>query len=279
MIKSTSYSDISKDLIHPWEKPMRVINVLIFFILVIASLALIGSFIPDLASMDDAAFEDLQGGFLIFGLLGITIISLGRHYGSTRASSVMINEKQFPEVHKIIVEYAEQLDLGYVPEAFVVQKGGVLNAFAASFFAKKYISINSDIFEVSYLEHKDINTLSFIIGHELCHLKRRHSTTLMTLLETPSRIIPIWSSAVSRVKEYTCDRHAAWLCPGGIDGLLILSIGKHLYKSVDVDEYIITSNNHFKGFFCWLTNLLASHPVLPKRIKALKNLNQRGQVF
>lgn len=280
MISTTEkYKELRKQLIHPWERPMRFINIVIFFVTLIASVGFLLYIAVTPEAFGEKTQEYLSTGFSIFALIGVVIYTLGMHYAKARAYSVKITEKQFPEVYNIIKEYSEKLEMGYVPEAFIVQRGGAINAFAASFFAKRFISINSDVFEVSYLEHKDMDTLSLIIGHELGHLKRKHATTLMTILETPSRLIPLWSSACSRVKEYTCDRHAAWLCPDGVDGIMLLAVGKHLYKEIDIDEYIETSNKHYKGLFCWLVNLNASHPVMPKRVKAIKNLDKRGKVF
>lgn len=270
MTFTNNYKEDRKKLIHPWEKPMRFINVIILFVALFATTGAL------------AWFADIIGGRGLVGLLSLfalTFYGLGSTVAKTKANAIKITEKQFEEVHNIIVEYSEKLELGYIPDAYVVQENGAINAFASSFFARRYISINSDIFEVSYLEHKDIDTLKLIIAHELTHLKRKHATTLMTFVETPARLVPLWSSAQSRVKEYTCDRHAAWLCPEGVDGLMLLSAGKHLYKNVDPEEYLESTATSYKGLFCFLHNLTASHPVMPKRFKAIKNLDKPGRVF
>lgn len=273
-----TYKEVRKDLRHPWEKPTRFINVLIFIGSMLFGIYSLAEMLGTLdVNGDWEAIQDPAIG--VFGILVVVILVLGHQYAKTKATSIRITENQFSEVYEVIKSYSEKLELGYVPEAYVVQGGGILNAFATSFFSRRFISINSDIFEVSYLEHKDMDTLSFIIAHELTHLKRKHATTVMSVVEAPAKMIPVWSGISSRVKEYTCDRHAAWLCPEGVDGLIILAAGKHLYKDVDVDAYVEDSNKHYKGIFCWYVNLMASHPVLPKRIKAVKNLDKRGRVF
>lgn len=268
-----NYEKNKKDLIHPWEKTMRVINVIIFI------LALIGSLVLAVISLMQPELGIDEGfGFSVVSMIILIIVTLGRQYGKSRAQSIQLTEAQFPEIYEIVKDFSEKLELGYIPEVYLVQQGGVLNAFATSFFSRRYISLNSAIFEIAYLEHKDIDAVAFVIGHELAHLKRKHATTLMTILESVGRIIPIWGSAQSRVKEYTCDRHAAWLAPKGKESLILLVAGKHLYKHVSIEEYLRTSSQ-YKGFFYWLHNLLASHPVAPKRIKAIVENERRGQVF
>lgn len=272
-----SYEEMKKRLIHPWERPTRVLNLIIFAFACVASLSVF--FTPALKDLVASFSYGSYGGFAIFAIIGLVIYALGSTYAKTKAISLKLSQKQFPEVYAVIKKYADRMELGYMPEAYLVQKGGAINAFATSFFRRRYISINSDVFEVFYLEHKDLETLSFIIAHEIAHLKRYHATTLMAILEAPAKVIPIYASAVSRIREYTSDRHAAWLCPEGIDGVMMLSVGKHLYKYVDVDEYIEVASKQYKGLFCFLHNLTASHPVFPKRVKALKNLDKRGRVF
>jgi len=264
-----------KSLIHSWEKPMRFINIMIFIIALLGGTAfLIMSLMSDPENITDESLTV----FMIFPLIVMIFVTMGRQYGKSRANSVEINEKQFPEVYEIVKEFSEKLELGYVPEVYLTQAGGAINAFATSFLSKKYISINSAIFEIAYLEHKDMDTVSFIIGHELAHIKRNHVTFKTAILESVARMIPIWRSAQSRAKEYTCDRHAAWLAPEGKKGLILLATGKHMYKHVDIEAYLEQSK-HYKGFFFWLYNLLASHPAGPKRMRALLEEGNEGEMF
>lgn len=270
-----NYEQVKKDLIHPWERPMRIVNVILFFIVIIGASVVLCMHLTQIVSLSE---DYLNGILMAFGLLIIVIFQMGRQYGKSRANSIQLSEKQFPEIYQIVVNFSEKLELGYVPEVYLIQEGGVLNAFATSFLKKKYISINADIFELAYLEHKDLDTLAFIIGHELTHLKRQHATTKMVLFEIYASVIPIWGMAFSRVREYTCDRHAGWLAPEGKEGLILLAAGKHLYKQVDMNEYLKTSQE-YKGLFLWIHNLLASHPIAPKRMQAVMDTSKWGKVF
>ncbi len=274
-LDNKNYQEMKKNLIHPWEKRMRVMNVIIFICAVIASIIYAGIIIQSPESFSN---EEMQGAFIVFGIIGLILVQLGRQYGKTRATSVQLNEEQFPEIYALVKTQSAQLDLSYIPEVYLTQQGGVLNAFATSFFSKKYISLNSAIFEIAYLEHKDIEAVAFVIAHELTHLKRKHATTLMTSIEALPGMIPIWGMAYSRVREYTCDRHAVWLAPNGKESLILLATGKHMYKHVDLDVYI-NDSKQYKGFFIWLYNLNASHPIGPKRMKAIMDTSSWGKVF
>lgn len=267
------YKQVKKQLIHPWEKGMRFMNVIIFLLAVIGTLIYMGILLLNFEENMDTITK--QAG--VMGVFFVVIITLGRQYGKARANSVQLSEEQFPEIYQVVKDFSAKLELGYVPEVYLTQEGGVLNAFATSFFSRRYISLNCAIFEIAYLEHKDLDAVAFVIGHELAHLKRKHATTGMTLIEFIPGMIPIWGPAQSRVKEYTCDKHAAWLAPEGKESLILLATGKHMYKHVNIEDYLKTSQKN-KGFFVWLYNLMASHPIGPKRMRALIK-NEKGQVF
>ncbi|MFP3340379.1 hypothetical protein R0J91_20530, partial [Micrococcus sp. SIMBA_131] len=56
-------------------------------------------------------------------------------------------------------------------------------------------------------------------------------------------------------------------CAG--NGLMILAVGKRLYQSVNKDAYIMQLQSE-RSFFVWLSELLSTHPPLPKRIAAVE---------
>ena len=60
--------------------------------------------------------------------------------------------------------------------------------------------------------------------------------------------------------------------------MFFLFAGKHLYKKIDVHDYINNSND-IKGFFVWCNNLVSSHPILPKRIRALVKGEGSGDLY
>ena len=193
--------------------------------------------------------------FYIFFATGIMI-------GHIKGNGVRVTENQFPEIYRIVEKQCEQLKID-IPPVYMIQNAGVLNAYATKFIGRNYVVIYSEIFDLAFEE--GINELSFVIAHELGHIKRNHITKRLWLF--PSIIIPFLNSAYSRACEYTCDNIGNALSPNGSTlGLLILASGKTGYKKVNMDEYLNSSNNE-TGFWLWFAEKVSSHPNLPKRIE------------
>jgi len=209
----------------------------------------------------------MMGVFGVYALL-IGLFFFIRHavaIGYLRGNAVRVSEDQFPELFKIAEEYSEKLQLASTPSVFIIQAGGILNAFAARFIGKEYVVLYSEIVEAAY--EKGIDALSFVIGHELGHIKRKHMT--MNFILFPSLIIPFLGSAYSRACEYTCDNIGKHLNPNGaVSGMLILAVGKYLYEKVNINRYLEQIENE-KGFWVWFAEIISSHPNLPKRIKKI----------
>jgi len=259
-----------KELVHPKEKILYRLCVLITIVGVIGSIMAI-----ILGLVDKEEVQTIIGGFAI---IFVVIYQLGKMYAKTQVNSIKLSKRQFPEVYEIIEDFAQKLEMKKIPEVYIVQQGGVLNAFAATFFSRDYIQINIDIFEIAYREHKDLDALSFVIGHEMGHIKMGHTKLKYILLTFASNLIPILGATLSRAREYTCDRHASYLCPQGRKSLVLLAAGKHMYKNVDVEEVVKEGQNQ-KGIFQWFANATASHPVLAKRMKALMDLDTPGRLL
>jgi Zn-dependent protease with chaperone function len=81
-------------------------------------------------------------------------------------------------------------------------------------------------------EKRGEDAVSFVVAHELAHLKRGHLKWRWLLL--PARIIPFLFGAYSRACEYTCDQFGAAVVPSGaVNGLLALAAGGELYEQVE----------------------------------------------
>lgn len=205
----------------------------------------------------------------------------GQTYGGMMANAIKLSEKQFPELYEIIKRLSYELNLKEVPDAFLIQEGGLLNAFATRlYFRKNYVVFYADIVEVAYREG-DFNSLEFIIAHELAHIKAGHVTLLYNLAIFPIAFVPVlkhflWT-ALSRAREYTSDRIAINIAPLSKKGLIVLSAGEHLYKDVNYEEYLETARNP-EGFWTWSTNLLSTHPALVRRVRAV-NEERPGKIF
>ena len=199
---------------------------------------------------------------LITGIIVIIAFPFGvnLYYAKYRSRAIKITENNFPEVYYSILEYSNKLGFKKTPEAFLIQQNGVMNAFSAFIIHKQYIEIDSDLFEIAYREYNDLE----------------FSYNLFILFST---LIPIIGTTASRAREYSCDRLAQKVTGNsGVEAMFSLFAGKHLYKKIDVYDYIENSKD-IKGFFVWCNNLVSSHPILPKRIRALIKGEGSGDLY
>jgi Zn-dependent protease with chaperone function len=200
---------------------------------------------------------------IVFSMVGL--FAHGLALGRIRGNAVRVSERQFPQLHRLATSHARRLGLKRVPDIYVMESGGLLNAFATRFLGRDFVILYSDVLEMA-LEQGEA-AVGFIVGHELAHVWRGHLKHRW--LTTPGRLFPYLGPAYSRACEYTCDRIGAFCQPdGAITGLLVLAAGKQLHAHVDVKEYAAQAVSD-QGFWVRRAEVISSHPLLPKRIAAL----------
>jgi Zn-dependent protease with chaperone function len=184
-----------------------------------------------------------------------------------KGNGIYISETQFHDIFEIYCDMAKKLGLKKIPPLFIMQQGGLLNAFAVRLSGKNYVAIYSDIFS---LYKSDIESVKFVLAHELGHIKRKHNQKRFWTLF--SSIIPFLTPAYSRACEYTCDNIGSSFITdetARLNGLLLLAGGKDLYKEIDIKNYLETAKQN-RSFAVNFVNLFISHPYLPKRIENLQ---------
>jgi Zn-dependent protease with chaperone function len=192
-----------------------------------------------------------------------------------KGNGVKLSETQLPAIYRKVVEASQKLGLDKVPEAYVIQAGGALNAFATKFVGRNFIVIYSDLLEACDEETREAD---MIIGHEIGHLALGHLKFIWFLL--PSHLVPWLWPAYSRQREYSCDRCGYELAADfgpAARGLAILAAGGKYGKQVNLDAFAKQMEDT-TGFWTSVYELNASHPFLPKRIAALVNLKNPGAV-
>ena len=215
-------------------------------------------------------------GLYALAIVGFSFVMHLVLIGQIQGNAIKVTEQQFPDIHEILVAQSQRLGLRSVPALYVLQSGGMLNAFAARFGGRNYIVLYSEVLAVAYQEGRE--TVEFIIGHELGHIKRKHVSLARTLLLFPARHIPFLGSAYSRACEYTCDNIGYFLCQTDAHkGLLILATGKNLYKKVDVKAFVEAANKE-SGFAFWFAEKVSSHPHLAKRIAEIEKLQRFNSI-
>src|SRR5882724_1866523 len=124
---------------------------------------------------------------LVLGLLALVAHRL--FMANLIGNGVRVGPRQLPDLMRRIEAAAHKLGMDRVPEAYVLQAGGVLRAFASKIFNRRFIIIYSDLLEADDADDGTgrANELDFMIGHELGHLAAGHLATRLFLL--PARIV------------------------------------------------------------------------------------------
>lgn len=184
-----------------------------------------------------------------------------------RGSAVRLGPQQFPELHRRVEEIARRIGLEDVPDAYLMQAGGALNAFAALLLGLNAIVLYSGLLEACGDNEAARDT---IIAHELGHVQAGHLR--LRWLIAPAMAVPLLGSALSRAREYTCDRYGlagAGNTHGALLGLTILAAGGKHAPLVNQQALARQREDLNTG---WLTigEWLAGHPPLSKRLAALE---------
>lgn len=221
----------------------------------------------------------IQAFLTVLALLISLPFVLSYAYAGYRSMSIRITENNFPEIYAIVKEYSERLGMKKTPNIYLIQGNGILNAFSSCIPFKQYIELYADLVEVAYREHHDMQTLRFIIAHEMAHIYLGHAKLYYNYSILFANMVPILSSTASRAREYSCDRIAQKLSGSdGIDAMMSLTAGIHLYKKVNKNDYIQNAKS-VTGLFVWCYNLVSSHPVTSKRVLALQMNEGSGKLY
>ncbi|TCI69344.1 hypothetical protein EVJ22_10725 [Exiguobacterium sp. SH0S7] len=204
----------------------------------------------------------------IIGL--IVSLSMFAHWiqiGYIRTNGVKVTELQFADLHEMYQRVGQGMGIRLLPDVYILQAGGVLNAFATRFFQKNMIILYSDVVELS--RNGQTKEVEFVIAHELAHIRRNHVQKQWLVLL--GNIVPFLGTAYSRACEYTCDRMAAHYIQdeaASKRALTILAVGGKLAKEVNEFDYLYEASRE-NGFIAKYSELISTHPTLPKRIAAI----------
>src|SRR2546425_5719277 len=240
----------------PKEQPLFVLGVLfssLFWLLLIVSL--VGIF---------------------YGLLGVlfTLVTHALFLANVRGNGVRASERQFPAFYASCKKAAETLGLAEVPEVYLIQAGGALNAFATKLLTRKFMIVYSDLAD----ECQDPRQLEFVIGHEMGHFAAGHLTWNAFLW--PFMLVPWLGPAYLRAREYTADR-CGFTVVGDLEasmrGLVVLAAGGRHAAQADLAAFM-EQRRETGRFWSAVLELVSSHPYLCKRVGALQELHQPGSV-
>jgi Zn-dependent protease with chaperone function len=184
-----------------------------------------------------------------------------------RGSAVKLGPDQLPDLYHRVQALGRRAGLDRVPDAYLMQADGSLNAFATRFFRSNLIVLFTDLVDAC---GDDQGARDMIIGHEIGHVRAGHLRWHGLLL--PGMLIPFVGAAYSRAREYTCDRYGAALCgdrEAAQRGLTILAAGGRFVTRVNLQAYIAQQDDLSTG---WMTigKWMSGYPPLTARIEALQ---------
>ncbi len=206
-------------------------------------------------------------GFFYVILIGIFLfLSHVVMVAYIRGSAVRLGPNQLPDLYERVRILSARVGIEKEPEAYLMQAGGALNAFATKFMRSDMIVIYSDLLEAC---GDNQAARDMIIAHELGHLRCGHLRWLWLL--APGLLVPFLGQAYSRAREYTCDRWGLAGCgelKGALHGLTVLAAGGKEAPRVNLEALAEQRNNLNTG---WMTlgKWLMGHPPLCERILAL----------
>src|SRR5258708_929418 len=167
-----------------------------------------------------ALVVSIVGAFYGAVILAFVLIGQALFLAHVRGNGLRVSKAQLPGLYARCEEAAGKLGLATMPEIYLVQSHGILNAFATKLLSRKFVIINSALADAC----TDPRQLDFVVGHELGHLAAGHLAWNALLL--PFHLVPWLGTAYSRAREYTCDR-AGLVCCGGLEpairGLAVLA--------------------------------------------------------
>jgi Zn-dependent protease with chaperone function len=212
-----------------------------------------------------------MGGALLYALIFFVAYCFAQSalISYIKGTGVRITEAQFPDLKHQISASCRKLGLEQEPDAYLLQMGGVLNAFATRFLGRDFLVLYSDVVD-SLADNPD--ALNFYIGHEIGHIKRKHMTWHTVLL--PASLLPLVGAAYSRAREYTCDRHGLAACDDAVNaeyGLAALAAGGKRWRTMNNAAYIEQSRES-ERFWMSFHELVGDYPWLVKRMGAVRAL-------
>lgn len=186
-----------------------------------------------------------------------------------KGNAVRITADQFPDLDAQINACCAKLGQERVPDAYLLQMGGSLNAFATRFLGRDFLVLYSDVVDGL---HDNPDALNFYIGHEIGHIKRKHLSWGTVLL--PASVLPLIGAAYSRAREYTCDRHGLAACEQPVNaefGMAALAAGGRRWRTMNNSAFIAQSRET-EGFWMSFHELVGDYPWLVKRMAAIRAL-------
>ena len=213
---------------------------------------------------------------LFFGILALNLFYLKIRHLSSQKNMIRISKNNFKNIFLLSKVAAFRLKLPQ-PEIYIVHDPQY-SAYTLGFYKYGFIVINS-----AMASDFKLAELLFVIGHELGHMKRYHTTWLN--LTNPARegsanfifapimkaIFNVWSVKA----EFTADQAGLIACQeigSAITSLLKIAGGPDVEKEVDITK-IVHPQGEAADILSGMAEYLSAHPFVENRIKQLMHFS------
>jgi Zn-dependent protease with chaperone function/Tfp pilus assembly major pilin PilA len=192
-----------------------------------------------------------------------------------RAEAVKVGPDQLPELDATFKEVCARLSLTTVPALYVLQSGGMLNAFATRFAGREFVVVYSDFLEALGPSSPEMR---FILGHEIGHIQSRHIVKQIFL--APGLFFPLVGPAYRRAWETSCDRYGAFAAQdvgAAVRAMLVIGGGREHGRALNPAAFAGQHADE-RGFFISLHELTSTYPTLSRRVTDLMALHDGSVV-
>jgi Zn-dependent protease with chaperone function len=207
--------------------------------------------------------------------------------GQLLGGTVKVGPEQFQEIHAVVSECAAILNMA-VPDVFI-KHDPTFNAMTLG-VERPLVILHSSVVEAFTLDE-----LTYIIGHEMGHIKSEHVLYLSAayLLTMGARgladslfglgslvVVPAMQAlqAWMRKAELTADR-AGLICVQDLGlarrALIKLALGSGaLFDRLNIDEYLRQADRASRDEYGRVTEFFQTHPHIANRVRELKYFNE-----
>jgi Zn-dependent protease with chaperone function len=213
---------------------------------------------------------------IIIVILLISLIYLKISHLSSQKNMIRCSEANFRTIFRMAKVGAYRLNIP-LPEVYITNNPQY-NAYTMGFYKYGFIVINSSIAR----DFKP-NELLFVVGHEMGHMKKYHTTWLNLLNPAKTEgtkfifaplmqvIFNVWNVKA----EHTADQAGLIACKdlkSAVLSLLKLAGGLDVEKEVDITK-LIDQKREQNEILVSLVEYLGTHPFIENRIKQLLSFN------
>jgi Zn-dependent protease with chaperone function len=235
------------------------------------------------------AYFKLGGGVELYSipLLAIVLLLLmhwiAREFFKAHifGNSIRVNEMQFSEIYKIALEMAKKMGVVKIPDIFIVNMDGKINAFALRFIGHAYVVLYANLVDLM-LKRNAVKEMRWVVGQEMAHHAAGHVSIFRQIFLYPITWIPLLYKAYLRSCTLTADR-LGLVVTGDLQSsqraLISLACGSEALSSKTNIVTFMNQEVEFLLFFGFLREIVSTHPRITKRVIWLENYGKSAQLY